>query len=771
MRRSLPLFAFLLLAAFAAPVRAEDPPAEKGDKKKHGVKATDALNVVERHAVMVHLKFQKDLDAEEHGAVPPNPGGVSESFRLWRMSYVVPGFVVKDRRTVLISDVWVSQGAIASVTVKPLTGTPVPARIRGFLKRGEAIVVEAESDLPVEPVVFGPEASSAAPEAALVGSVAEGARGIESWVDGLGSVRRRVGSTKLAFGGVDAPTNGISQDQGTRTIDLLLGPGAVPIGFRFGGGMDVDDGVWRGPDVLADTEVPFTSLKERARALAQRTSRARVEVILRTTKRDDAEDQPFHRFDAGGEGRSEHWGFAVAPDLLVVPGRIEPDAVRRIESVRWKVDDSPGTDAQYAGKVRGYDAFLVRVPGGKFEPLAEEQPKAPGIGQAVLVHRTSWRGGERRDQVDYNRVMGWGRRYGDRPHWALEREVDEGALLLDLDGKVLGFAARIDPLDKEQRLDDSGFSRRSRREFPLMAVLFEEIGLPSSLAKDPDTRVMPQEETESKRLPWLGVETTGFNKVVAEMLDISKPTLDGNRGLLVGRVYPSSPAARAGIEVGDILITVKVTSGPGAGSPAMDLEESGSGGGWFSWRSFMDLDDEAPQPWKSQDTPRHQLFKKWGEGTTFDLQYLRKKEIKTASLKVEIGPPTFDSAARKKDDGTGLTVRDMTYEVRASLRLSEDAAGVVVARVEPGSPAAQARIGKNELIQEVEGRHVVDVGTFTSLLEEARAQGKENVRVVVRRLDKTRLVDLGLAPKDIPGEAKPGDAPPGAPVDQPNGDR
>lgn len=769
MLRTLSLTALLLaLAAGATPSHAEDAPTEK---KKHGLKATEALAVVERHAVLVSLKFQKDLEAEEHGAVAPDTNSVSERFRLWRMSYVVPGFVVKDRRTVLISDVWVSPGAVASVSVRPLTGTPVVARLRGFLRRAEAVVIETESDLPVEPVPFATESGAEAPEAALAGSVAEGARGVESWVDGLGTVRRRVGSAKLAFGAVDAPTNGLSNDHGSRTVDLVLGAGATPIGLRFGGGMDVDDGIWRGPDVLRDAEIPFPSLQERATALAASGTRARVEVVLRTTKRDDSEDQPYHRYDSGGEGKSEHWGFAVAPDLLVVPARIEPDAVRRIESVRWKVDDGPGKEAQYAGKVRDYDAFLVRVPGATFQPLPEAQPKVPGIGDAVLVHRTAWRGGERRDQVDYNRVLGWGRRYADRMHWALEREVDEGALLLDLDGKVLGFAARIDPEDKEQRLDESsGYYRRNRREFPLMAVLFQEVGAPSTLAKDPDTRVMPQEETQSKRLPWFGVESTGFGKVVAEMLDISAPTRDGARGLLVGRVYPGSPAAKAGIEVGDILLTARRTSGPGSDAPPVDLEEGG-GGGWYSWRSFMDWGGEdAPQPWKSQDTALHRLLKGWGEGTSYEIQFLRKRETKTATFQVEWSPPTYDSAEKKKDDGTGLTVRDLTYEVRAGLRLSADAPGVVVARVEPGSPAAQTRIGKNELIQEVEGKHVVDVGTFEALLEEARSQGKENVRVVVRRLDKTRLVDLGLAPKDLPREDKPGEpavAPADAPVNQP----
>ena len=70
----------------------------------------------------------------------------------------------------------------------------------------------------------------------------------------------------------------------------------------------------------------------------------------------------------------------------------------------------------------------------------------------------------------------------------------------------------------------------------------------------------------------------------------------------------------------------------------------------------------------------------------------------------------------------------------------------MVARVEPGSPAAQARITKNEVLEELEGSPVTDAATLAQLLESFRGQGRESVRVVVRRLDKTRLVDLRLAP-------------------------
>lgn len=758
--RRAPWLGLLALLALLRPALAEEPAPAGAPREAGKARVAAALDVVERHAVLVTLSFQKNLHGEEHDALPPDPRSTSERFRAWRMTMVVPGFVVRDHRTVLISDLWIAPGALASVTVRPLTGAPVAARVRGFLARAEALVLETEADLPLAPVPF-PAAGAAPAEAVLAGSVAEGARGIESWVDGLGAVRRRVGSPNLAFGSVDAPTGGMENDPGLRTVDLVLGPGAAPIGLRFGGGMDVDEGVWRGADVLADREVPLASLEERERTLAQARTRARVEVRLRTTKRDDREDGGFGGDDE--DDRFEHWGFAVAPDLLVVVGRIEPDAVRRIESVRWKVDDGPGEPASYAGRVRGLDAYLVRVPGAAFAPLPAEQPPVPGIGGAVLMHHTAWRGGARRDQVEYNRVLGWGRRYGDHLDLALERSVEEGSLLLDLEGRVLGVCARLDPEDKEDTLGGGGRApRRDRGGFSLRAVLFAEVGPPAALAQDPDTRVMPQEEEASKRLPWLGVETTGLTKGVADLLDISAATRDGRRGLLVGRVYPASPAAAAGIVEGDILLSAKRTEGPGSALPPVDLAEAR--GGWFNpWAMFEDGEDAAAQVWPSQDNAVNRLLKTWGEGTPYELTWLRSvgaaREPRTAVLRVELSPPTYDSAPRARDEGTGLSVRDLTFEVRAALRLAPTAPGVIVARVEPGSPAAQARIARNELLQEVDGAPVASSADLARALEAARTAGKEGVRVVVRRLDKTRLVDLGLAPReDAGGPAPAGEA-------------
>ena len=139
-----------------------------------------------------------------------------------------------------------------------------------------------------------------------------------------------------------------------------------------------------------------------------------------------------------------------------------------------------------------------------------------------------------------------------------------------------------------------------------------------------------------------------------------------------------------------------------------------------------------------------------------------------ASTKVEQAPRDNVSAKKAKDEGTGLTVKELTYEVRASLHLDAKAPGVVVDDVEEGSSAAQARVLANELLLEMDGRPVADPEGFSAALGAARTAGRESVRVVVQRLDRSRFVDLRLAgPPAGAGkdggkeEPPPEDGPPG----------
>ena len=105
------------------------------------------------------------------------------------------------------------------------------------------------------------------------------------------------------------------------------------------------------------------------------------------------------------------------------------------------------------------------------------------------------------------------------------------------------------------------------------------------------------------------------------------------------------------------------------------------------------------------------------------------------------------SAAKYKNEKLGLTMKDLTYEVRAGLQLNEDDAAVVIVAVEQGTPAALARINVYELVRAVDGQPVDNVETFEKLITEAQKAKKESVRLTVEWMGKTRLADLKFEAK------------------------
>ncbi len=64
--------------------------------------------------------------------------------------------------------------------------------------------------------------------------------------------------------------------------------------------------------------------------------------------------------------------------------------------------------------------------------------------------------------------------------------------------------------------------------------------------------------------------------------------------------------------------------------------------------------------------------------------------------------------------------------------------GVVVAGVEPGSPAAEAEIRKGDVIQEVDRKPVKNVEDFEEAMETAKH--RENILFLVRRGDSNLFV-------------------------------
>jgi len=262
-----------------------------------------------------------------------------------------------------------------------------------------------------------------------------------------------------------------------------------------------------------------------------------------------------------------------------------------------------------------------------------------------------------------------------------------------------------------------------------------------------DPHIKHLNKDEQKRRVWLGVEYTAPDKEMIKQMDLREPTQDGRIGLMVNRVYEGSPAARMGLAEGDILLKIAV---PGAPWP-IELRADGSDesdGPDFDEadipKEFAAMGYQMPRrrPWPSRDNYLTGLLGDIGRDTTVKLIYIHEARIVEKDFTIQQAPRDMVSAAKYKNEKLGLTVKDVTYEVRAALRLKPDEPCVVVTKVEQGTPAALARITVFELIRAVDGTAVDSVATFEKLIADAQKAQKDSVRVTVEWMGKTRLADI-----------------------------
>lgn len=173
---------------------------------------------------------------------------------------------------------------------------------------------------------------------------------------------------------------------------------------------------------------------------------------------------------------------------------------------------------------------------------------------------------------------------------------------------------------------------------------------------------------------WLGVYIQDVNKDLAESLGLKKPA-----GALIAQVEPGSPAGKAGIEAGDVVIE-------------------------FNGRSILE----------ASDLPH-----------TVGLIAPGKKALavvvrkgKERKLTVTVGArPGDDSAQARNGDGDvlGLAVDEISDDIRTKWRLS---GGVKVSKVGADSPGAEAGLQVGDVIVQLGYHTITDVDDYRAVLEE-----------------------------------------------------
>lgn len=443
--------------------------------------------------------------------------------------------------------------------------------------------------------------------------------------------------------------------------------------------------------------------------------------------------------DSDGPNLIEAGGYVVGARRLLVNHSLSRVQALRLDSIEV-VHRGHTHKAKFIGAFKNFGAFICELEAEGFDlpqALSLDSGARFEHNQSVLMVAPDYSAGRRRVWVDFNRVRRQLPGYKNVVEPIFYRFQRPSSILVGVaDERVLGAVVEVRRLADEQRhYRSSGVDLRVMTGGEIAELV---------QAAEYDPQLRPGDKQERKEVVWLGVAYQELDRDLAKMYGVAIQTQAGSRGVLVNHVYPTSPAARAGIAVGDVLLQFTDPKSPDPiylepqgdreyrYPPPPELEEA----------HFGDYLSMTGPPWRNVRNYLQKRLTKIGEGQKISLTYLRGGAATTVELTLEASPPDAQSAPKKKIEALGLTVRDLTYEVRDFYQLPADATGVVVAKVEPGAPAAVAKLVPHAVLRELGGRPVKDAADFKKYAEELLESGESSLEVRMEFFGRSRLLRM-----------------------------
>jgi serine protease Do len=196
--------------------------------------------------------------------------------------------------------------------------------------------------------------------------------------------------------------------------------------------------------------------------------------------------------------------------------------------------------------------------------------------------------------------------------------------------------------------------------------------------------------------PWLGVQTQVLTREIAEALGIA-----GKKGVRVTHVVPESPAAKAGLKVGDLLLKLDGRVIPANSPTDTEVFEN--------------------------------LILPYAVGTEIAFDGLRGGDPLAAKATLVATPAATGDLDTFKDETFEFTVRELPLPERIAEQMPVDAPGVRVSTVQPNGWAALAGIGPGDIIVSIDGQVVRTVAEAEKLLKGFREAKPKHVVFFIRR--------------------------------------
>ena len=387
-----------------------------------------------------------------------------------------------------------------------------------------------------------------------------------------------------------------------------------------------------------------------------------------------------------GQVTGQGSGFFISPDGYAVTNNHVVDGADKVEVT---ADDGKVYKAKVIGTDARTDVALIKVEGGSNFPFAKLSDSKPRIGDWVLaVGNPFGLGGT----VTAGIVSASGRDIGNGPYDdfiqidAPVNKGNSGGPAFNTEGEVMGVNTAI--------YSPSGGS---------VGIAFS---IPASTVK---TVIAQLKDKGTVSRGWIGVQIQPVTADIADSLGLKKA-----EGALVAEPQANGPAAKAGIESGDVITAVN-------GETVKDARELA--------RTIGSL---AP-------------------GAAVKLNVLHKGKDTTVNLTLGQLPNTLEAKADtdKSDRDTRKRGSDVP-KLGLTLAPADSVAGagkdgVVVTEVDPKSAAAERGFKEGDVILEVGGKSVTNAGDVREALDAARTDNKNSVLMRVKSGGSSRFVAVPIA--------------------------
>jgi len=391
----------------------------------------------------------------------------------------------------------------------------------------------------------------------------------------------------------------------------------------------------------------------------------------------------------GGHGAvtGQGSGFFISADGYAVTNNHVVDGADKVEVT---TDEGKTYTAKVIGTDPRTDVALIKVEGGSNFPFAKLSDGKPRIGDWVLaVGNPFGLGGT----VTAGIVSASGRDIGNGPYDdfiqidAPVNKGNSGGPAFDTSGEVMGVNTAI--------YSPSGGS---------VGIAFS---IPASTVK---SVIAQLKDKGSVSRGWIGVQIQPVTSDIADSLGMKKA-----EGALVAEPQANGPAAKAGIESGDVITAVN-------GESVKDARELA--------RTIGAL---AP-------------------GNAVKLNVLHKGQDKVINLTLGQLPNTLEAKADNdnSDKGGGATRGTDVPKLGLTVAPANSVAGagkdgVVVTEVDPKSAAAERGFKEGDVILEVAGKSVTNAGDVREAINAARSDNKNSVLMRVKSGGSSRFVAVPLA--------------------------